>query len=88
MNTERRKQIEAIKGRIASVLEDAALIVSEVESIRDDEQEYRDNMPESFADGEKGEKADAAIAALEQVIEDLESLIENDFDGQLDTAAE
>jgi hypothetical protein len=88
MNTERRKQIEAIKGRIASMLEDAALIVSEVESIRDDEQEYRDNMPESFADGEKGEKADAAIAALEQVIEDLESLIENDFDGQLDTAAE
>lgn len=88
MNTERRKQIEAIKGRIASMLEDAALIVSEVESIRDDEQEYRDNMPESFGEGEKGEKADAAIAALEQVIEDLESLIENDFDGQLDTAAE
>ena len=88
MNTERRKQIEAIKGRIASMLEDAALIVSEVESIRDDEQEYRDNMPESFADGEKGEKADAAIQALEQVIDDLDSLTQNDFDGQLDTAAE
>jgi hypothetical protein len=45
-------------------------------------------MPESFADGEKGEKADAAIQALEQVIDDLDSLTQNDFDGQLDTAAE
>ena len=59
-----------------------------MEAIRDDEQEYRDNMPESFGEGEKGEKANAAIAALEQVIEDLESLIDNDFSGQLDTAAE
>lgn len=88
MNNERRKQIEAIKGRIAAMLEEAALIVSDVESIRDDEQEYRDNMPDSFADGEKGEKADASVAALEQVIQDLESLIESDFDGQLDTTAE
>ena len=88
MNNERRKQIEAINGRIAVLLAEAENIKTDVEAIRDDEQEYRDNMPDSFGEGEKGEKADAAIAALEQVVEDLESLIENDFDGQLDTAAE
>lgn len=88
MNNERRKQIEDIKGRIAALLSEAENIKTDVEAIRDDEQEYRDNMPDSFGEGEKGEKADAAIAALEQVVEDLESLIENDFDGQLDTAAE
>jgi len=88
MNNQRRKQIESIKGRISALLSEAENIKTDVEAIRDDEQEYRDNMPESLADGEKGEKADTAIAALEQVIEDLESLIESDFDGQLDTAAE
>lgn len=88
MNIERRKQIEAIKGRIAALLSEVESIKTDVETIREDEQEYRDNMPESFADGEKGEKADVAISALEQVIEDLESLTEYDFDGQLDIAAE
>ena len=65
MNNERRKQIENIKGRIAALLSEAENIKTDVEAIRDDEQEYRDNMPESFGEGEKGEKADAAIAALE-----------------------
>lgn len=88
MNNARRKQIETIKARIAALLSQAEDIKNDVEAIRDEEQDYRDNMPESFADGEKGEKADAAIEALEQVIEDLESLIENDFDDQLTTAAE
>lgn len=88
MNNARRKQIEDVKVRIAELLSQAEEIKTDVEAIRDEEQDYRDNMPESFADGEKGEKADTAIEALEQVIEDLESLIGNDFDGQLDTAAE
>ena len=88
MNNARRKQIEDVKARIAELLSLAEEIKTDVEAIRDEEQDYRDNMPESFADGEKGEKADTAIEALEQVIEDLESLIGNDFDGQLDTAAE
>ena len=38
--------------------------------------------------GEKAERADAAITELEQVIDDLDSLIGNDFDGPLTTAAE
>ncbi|WP_421022227.1 hypothetical protein [Klebsiella pneumoniae] len=88
MNTERRKKIEDIKARIAALLSQAEDIKTDVEAIRDEEQDYRDNMPEAFAEGEKGEKADAAIEALEQVIQDLESLTENDFDGPLDTAAE
>lgn len=88
MNNARRKQIETIKARIAALLSQAEDIKADVEAIRDEEQDYRDNMPESFANGEKGEKADAAIEALDQVMQDLESLIENDFDSQLETAAE
>lgn len=88
MNNERRKQVEGIKARIAAMVAEAENIKNDAEAIRDDEQEYRDNMPESFADGEKGEKSEAAIEALDQVIQDLESLIENDFDDQLNTAVE
>lgn len=88
MNKTRRKQIEHIKARIAAMLAEADSIRADVEAIRDDEQGYRDNMPESLADSEKAEKADAAILELDQIIDDLESLVENDFDGPLDTAAE
>ena len=88
MNKERRKQIEAIKGRIESLLSEAASIQTDVEAIRDEEQEYRDNMPDSLADGEQGQKAETAISALEQVIEDLENLAGSEFDSQLNTAAE
>lgn len=87
MNKARRTQIEAIGARIGALLEDAALIAGDVEAVRDEEQEYRDNMPESLAEGEKGERADAAIAALDQVIEALESLLETEFDEQLTAAA-
>lgn len=88
MNNERRKQIEAVKSRIAALLGEAESIIVDVEAIRDDEQAYRDNMPDSFADGEKGEKADNAIYSLEQVIGDLDSFAKTDFEGALDTAAE
>ncbi len=88
MNNTRRKQIENIKARIVALLGEAENIKADIETIRDEEQEYRDNMPESLAEGEKAERADAAITELEQVIEDLDSLIDNDFDGPLTTAAE
>ena len=88
MNKERRKQIEAVKSRIESLLSEAASIQADVEAIRDEEQEYRDNMPESLAEGDKGQKAETAISALEQVIEDLENLAGSEFDTQLNTAAE
>ncbi len=88
MNNTRRKQIESVKARIAAIQAEADSIRADVETIRDDEQEYRDNMPESLADGEKGEKADMAISELDQIIDDLGSLIDNDFDGPLNTAAE
>ena len=47
----------------------AAAVVADVESIRDDEQEAYDNMPESFQQGERGEQSQAAIEALEASID-------------------
>lgn len=55
-------------------------------TLRDEEQDYFDNMPESLQAGEKGEKAEAAINAMENVVGLLEDFAGIDAD-ELDTAA-
>lgn len=72
MNNARRKQIEMIKIRLWEIMEVASELRSELESVRDDEQDYLDNMPEGLRCSEKGEKAEAAIEALEEAISALE----------------
>ncbi|ACB28235.1 hypothetical protein [Methylobacterium radiotolerans] len=79
MNNDRRDAITKIIERISEMQAMAASIREEVETIRDEEQEYFDNMPEGLANSERGEKAENAIDQLNQVIDDLESLGENDF---------
>lgn len=88
MNKARRKQIQAVKARIGQLLQLAESIREDVEAIRDAEQDFRDNMPEPIADGEKGERADAAIEALDEVIENLEGIGELEFESLLDSASE
>lgn len=57
MNKQRRKAIaEAI-----STIEE---LVTDIENLCDEEQEYHDNMPENMQQGEKGEAAEAAVDAL------------------------
>lgn len=98
MNNERRKVIEAQKAQVETLLESlkdlgkqASDIKLELESARDEEQDYYDNMPESLQGGDKGERAQAAVSALEDAIGSLEEIEDLNFDDlleQLDTAAE
>lgn len=88
MNKNRRKQIEALRVRIDELLLLAESIREEVEDIRDAEQDYRDNMPESIADSDKGGRADAAIEALDEVVDNLNGIGELEFVSLLETAAE
>jgi hypothetical protein len=64
MNRERRKRLAALK------LDE---VKAELESIRDEEQEAYDNMPESLQDGERGEAMAAIVDALEEVVSALDS---------------
>ena len=48
-----------------------------IEDLRDEEQEYLDNIPENFQSGEKYEKAENAIYELDDAINNLDSVIEN-----------
>lgn len=74
MNAARRKQIAAVLVQIEEMRNLYDAIKSEVETIRDDEQEYHDNMPESLQGGEKSEKSQSAIDALESVCEAFDGL--------------
>jgi hypothetical protein len=66
MNKERKKQLAAIADRIDTLIID-------LEMLRDEEQAYFDNMPESFKGGEKGEAAEEAEAAMSDALNELES---------------
>ena len=70
MNKSRRKKIEAIKNLLSTIQTD-------LEVIKDEEQEAYDNLPESMQDGEKGEKMYEAIDNLETVCSSLEEIQEN-----------
>jgi len=66
MNAERRKRIEAASAKIREA-------IGELESVRDDQQEAFDAMPGSFQQGERGEKSQSAIDAIESAIGDCEN---------------
>lgn len=43
-----------------------------LETVKDDEQEYYDNMPEGLQAGEKGQKAEEVTSSLEDIHQRLE----------------
>lgn len=67
MNNDRRKRIEAISANL-SELRDA------IETIRDEEQEAFDNMPESLQCSERGELSESAISALDNAASEIENI--------------
>lgn len=69
MNKNRRKEIYKIIERLND-------LKSDLESIRDDEQDYFDNMPENLQGSIRGEESEEYIEYMEEAIEALNSSIE------------
>jgi prefoldin subunit 5 len=67
VNEDRRKKID----ELISTLEQ---LKADIETVRDEEQEYFDNMPESFQSGSKGDAVTAAIDALETALSSCEEV--------------
>lgn len=76
MNKTRRQQLNELAEKIRELND-------EVETLRAEEQDYYDNMPESFQDGEKGERAQDAIDAMDEALEYLDNAADS-----LDSATE
>ena len=68
MNNDRRTRIKQAVGMLQEAL-------SILETARDEEQEYYDNMPESLQGSERGEAAEQAVSNLEDVCSNLEDAI-------------
>lgn len=66
MNVNRRKRVKVALGQLE-------MLKASVESIRDEEQGYYDNMPEAIQLGVKGDKAVGCIQSLEDCLYDLET---------------
>lgn len=77
MNNARRKEIDAIRTQLEAAQSVLNEIAAALEGIRDDEQCYLDDMPESIQSGDKGDRAQAAIDALDEATGAIEEL---DFD--------
>ena len=70
MNKNRRKAIAEVR----DILESAT---SNLEVIRDEEQESFDNLPDGIQESERGEKMSECIEYLEEAIENLGEAIDN-----------
>ena len=68
MNKSRRKQLENLSGRISEIKD-------ELESILNDEEEYRDNMPENLQSSERYETSDNACSEMQDALCSLEEAV-------------
>lgn len=74
MNKVRRKRIDEIKSRLANLQEEVENLIDDVDSVFEEESEYRDNMPDNFQGSEHYEIADAACDNLESAKDALEEI--------------
>jgi flagellar biosynthesis chaperone FliJ len=64
MNKARRTALSKIQDLLTTAVE-------ELESLKAEEEEYRDNIPENMQGGEKYEQAESAVDALDTAIDSL-----------------
>lgn len=70
MNKIRRKEL-------SQLIEQLQNIADEIETLKLEEEDYRDNMPENLQSSEKYETAENACTSMEEAIVDLNNVIEN-----------
>lgn len=70
MNKQRRKMI-------ADVVERLEAAKSDLEMIRDEEQEAFDNMPEGLQGSERGETMEEGIYQIEEAMDGLDSALDS-----------
>ena len=68
MNKQRRKELN-------DIIETLNNVIADIEALRDEEQDYYDNMPENLQGSEKGEMAERAISEMDDAISSIEDAI-------------
>ena len=76
MNKARRREIKSIIDKaeeISSIVEE---LLEEIESVKGDEEEYRDNIPDNLISSERYEQAESACESLESAYDTLSEMID------------
>ncbi|MGO7727951.1 hypothetical protein [Rhizobium leguminosarum] len=74
MNQTRRKSLQKLLNQLQPLEPVVVELRYDIEALKEEEQEYRDAMPDGIGEGTRGEAADAAIEALEEAINLLEQV--------------
>ena len=90
MNKARRKDITAVVERMKAAIDPLNDCATDVESIKDEEEEVYENMPEGLQGSEQGERIQEAVDALNEAHSALETLMDSieEIVGHLEAAAE
>lgn len=62
------------KEKLEKHRDDATDIQGQLESLRDEEQDYYDNMPEGLQSGDKGDRAQEAADSLDEAVNQIETV--------------
>ncbi len=88
MNNQRRKDIAAIVAKLADLDSLKAEIYEAIEMVKDEEQEYLDNMPEGLRYSDRGYAAEEAVSNLEDALSAIDDIDVDTITSGLETAAE
>ena len=90
MNKQRRKDITDLVERVKAVTETLNDALGDIESIKGEEEEAFENMPEGLQESEAGQRAQESAEALSEAYGTLESLLDTleEVTTSLETAAE
>ena len=69
MNKARRKTLQELYDIITEAKD-------KLDAVRDEEEEYKDNIPENLQCSERYERAEAAVDALESAVSSLEEALD------------
>ena len=80
MNKARRKELSKVVSELNIIKDKDSLYdcINTLESIRDDEQDYYDNIPENLQYSQRAEDSEAAIENMEEALDLLNELYEAD----------
>lgn len=70
MNKERRKSLREIQSKLERLGED-------LEALKEEEEEYRDNMPENLQESDRYQRADEVCDLLQEALESLDGAYQN-----------
>lgn len=90
MNNTRRNQIRELISKLETINFELDVLRGEIESTKEEEQEYYDNIPENLQNSERAENSEYAIDDLDSAISNIENALEytNDALNNLESSIE